>query len=63
MWKKNNRNSFWVMCFKEERVIKYFRFILQDANLEMTFGPNNCDKSSFSVVVEQKLDSNVFEKV
>ena len=51
------------MCFKVERVIKYFYFILSDENWEMTFGPDNCDKSSFKVVVEQKLDLNMFKKV
>ena len=29
----------------------------------MVFGPDSCDKNSFQLVIEQKLDSSMFKKV
>ena len=29
----------------------------------MIFGPDSCDKNSFRLVIEQKLDSSLFMKV
>ena len=47
---------------KRNNLTKYLFYPLRRKQ-RMIFGPDSCDKHSFRLVIEQKLDSSLFMKV